>query len=145
MKTTLFLSIICCVCVSPALGELTPSDLDKIRLIVKEEIKAEVNTAKEELRAEIKVLKQDTEKQITKLEADLKTYIDTKVESLDERLSLIVVFISGMMILVVVTVSVPQVIMAWREWERKEQTLAKKIEAMAEEIEKVKQQYTVNS
>ena len=168
MKTILFLSTIFCVFASPALGELTPSDLEKIRLIVKEEVKTEINAIKAELQADIKVLKEDTQKQMSKLEADLKTYIDTKIEgvetkignvetkvesldkrmllkfeSLDERILLIVTFVSGLMILIVVTVGIPQVIMAWRD--RKDQTLEKKVETMAEELEKLKQQHTVSS
>ena len=36
----------------PAFADLTSQDLDKIRLIVKEELKAEITTAKQELKAE---------------------------------------------------------------------------------------------
>ena len=41
MKTILALSILFCVIAMPALAELTDADLDKIRLIVQEEIKKE--------------------------------------------------------------------------------------------------------
>ena len=39
MKTILLFSILFCVIVMPAIGALDDADLDKIRLIVKEEIK----------------------------------------------------------------------------------------------------------
>ena len=49
MKTIFLFSILCCAIALPALGELTDTDLDKIRLIVndaekriKEEVKAEI-------------------------------------------------------------------------------------------------------
>ena len=153
MKTILFFSVIFCVCASPALGELTPSDLDKIRLIVKEEVKTEITALRkeikadiaalrEELKADITALREEMAQEHTKLEKQLKTYTDIKIDGLDQRILLLVGFVSGLMLLVVITVGVPQVIMAWRD--RKEQTLEKKIEAMAEEIERLKQQHTVN-
>ncbi|MYK17102.1 hypothetical protein F4055_02895 [Candidatus Poribacteria bacterium] len=42
MKTILALSILFSVIAVPALGELTDADLDKIRLVVKEQVKAEI-------------------------------------------------------------------------------------------------------
>lgn len=44
MKTILVLSILFSLIALPALGELTDADLDKIRLIVQEEIKKETTT-----------------------------------------------------------------------------------------------------
>ncbi len=44
MKNVWLLSILFCAIVLPALGELTDADLDKIRLIVNEEIKKEITT-----------------------------------------------------------------------------------------------------
>ena len=46
MKTTLALSLLFCAIALPALGELTDADLDKIRLIVKEEIQEELKPIK---------------------------------------------------------------------------------------------------
>ena len=67
MKTILVLSILFCVIALPAFGELTDADLDKIRLIVKEEVKAEITgvrqevaAVRQELKAEIAGLR-DTE------------------------------------------------------------------------------------
>ena len=44
-----------------ALGDLTDADLDKIRLIVKEEVKAEIAGVRQELKAEIAGVKTGTE------------------------------------------------------------------------------------
>ena len=63
MRPTLFLSILFCLIAMPALAALTDADLDKIRLIVTDEVKA----AKEEIKAEIAI-------------------IQTKIEGLDTRL-----------------------------------------------------------
>ena len=63
MKTILLFSILLCAIALPALGELTDADLDKIRLIVKDEVKA----AKEEIKTEM-------------------TLITSKIDGLDTRL-----------------------------------------------------------
>ena len=52
MKSVLLLSIFLCMMTGPVLGALLPEDLDKIRLIVKEEvdpIKTEVATIKQDI------------------------------------------------------------------------------------------------
>ena len=49
MKTILVLSILFWAIALPALGELTDADLDKIRLIVKEEVKTEITAVKQEI------------------------------------------------------------------------------------------------
>ena len=63
MKNVLLFSILFCVIPMPVLGELTDADLNKIRLIVKEEIKV----AKEEIKSEI-------------------TEMNKKIDAIDERL-----------------------------------------------------------
>ena len=63
MKTIIVLSILFCAIAMPAISELTDADLDKIRLIVKEEVK----TAKEEIKTEM-------------------TLITSKIDGLDTRL-----------------------------------------------------------
>ena len=63
MKLILLFSILLCAIAMPALGELTDADLDKIRLIVKDEVKA----AKEEIKTEM-------------------TLINSKIDGLDTRL-----------------------------------------------------------
>ena len=63
MKTIIVLSILFCAIAMPAISELTDADLDKIHLIVKEEVK----TAKEEIKTEM-------------------TLITSKIDGLDTRL-----------------------------------------------------------
>lgn len=46
MKTILFLSVLFCAIALPAFGDLTDTDLNKIRLIINEEIKAELKPLK---------------------------------------------------------------------------------------------------
>ena len=53
MKAIFLFSFLLCVVALPALGELTDADLDKIRLIVKDEISEELKPVK----ADIETLK----------------------------------------------------------------------------------------
>ena len=64
MKIRIFLSVFFCILALPALAELTDVDLDKIRLIVKEEVKTEIESS----------------------EKRMKTYIDTKIDAVNSRI-----------------------------------------------------------
>ena len=127
MKSILFFSVVFLMGASPVLGELTPQDLDKIRLIVKEE----VSESETRLRTEI-----------TESETRMKTYVDVKFESVNKQLILVVGFVSALIILIVVTVGIPQIIIAWRG--RNERAQDKRIEELAREIETLKQKRIVN-
>ncbi|MCG9134579.1 hypothetical protein J5I95_23185 [Candidatus Poribacteria bacterium] len=125
MKTILILSTLLCALAMPAIGELTDADLDKIRLIVKEEVKTESTITN----AKIDGL--DT--RLRTVETDV-AWTRGKLDSLDKH-------INWLMALIVVAVGLPQVIIAWRS--RKDRTLEKQIETLTQEIETIKQQQTV--
>ena len=120
MKHVLFFSILFCVIALPTRAELTDADLDKIRLIVKEEVKAEVTSS----------------------EARIKQYVDLKIESVNGRIDGIEKQITWLMVIIVVAVGVPQIVIAWRS--RKDRSLEKQIETLTQEIEILKQQRIVN-
>ena len=143
MKTIFLFSILFCAIAMPALAELTEADLNKIRLIVKEEVSA------------------DTES----FEKDIKEYINTKNESIEKRLSLVTTLIVGLMALIGIPLVVLTVMIGWRSvkdntHERKnirelapedrkviEQLIRdqeEKIEALTQEIETLKQQGIAN-
>ncbi len=92
MKIVLLISILFCAIAMPALGELADADLDKIRLIVKEEVQKEINNSK----------------------TRMKEHINTKNESIDKRLSLVTTLIGGLIALIVLAVGIPQIFIAWR-------------------------------
>ena len=71
MKTMLVLSILFLVIALPALGDLTDADLDKIRLIVKEEVKAEITGVKQELKAEITGVRQELKQDIAGVKQEI--------------------------------------------------------------------------
>ena len=138
MKYTVFFFAAFFVIVSPTFGELTSQDLDKIRLIVKEEV-SEVETR---LRAEIAAAEGRLRAEIAKSESNMKGYVDTKFESVDKRLTLVVGFVSALIILIVVTVGIPQIIIAWRG--QNEPTQDRKIEELSREIEALKQKHIIS-
>ena len=156
MKYTLFFFAAFFVIISPTFGELTSQDLDKIRLIVKEEVsevetrlRAEIAESEKRLRAEITESEKRLRAEIAKSESNMKDYVDTKFEgvnakfeSVDKRLALVVGFVSALIILIVVTVGIPQIIIAWRGKNEREQD--KKIEELSREIEALKQRHIVS-
>lgn len=105
MKTILVLSIFFWAIALPTFAALTDADLDKIRLIVKEEI----------------------EKEIKPVKADIST-LKTEVASLNGRVNGIEKMMTWLMVLIVVAVGLPQVVIAWRS--RKDRALEKQIEIL---------------
>ena len=138
--------------VLPVFSELLPQDLNKIRLIVKEEIS--ISEAK--LNKRIDALETELKEEIAESEKHLKEYVDTKFEAVDTKfeavdtkfealqrqINLLVVFVSGLIILIVATIGIPQIIMAWRG--KSERSQDEKIEALSREIEALKEQRIVN-
>ena len=161
MKTILVLSILVWAIALPALGELTDADLDKIRLIVKEEVKTEITGVKQELKAEIAGVKQELKAEIAgvrqeiagvkqELKAEIagsekriKDYIDAKIEGVDKRLSTYNWVIYVLMPLIVATIGIPTAIMAWRSG--KDRSLERQVETLTQEIETLKRQRIVNT
>ena len=161
MKTVIVLSILFCAIALPVLGELTDADLDKIRLIVKEEVKteiagvrqeiagvkqelkAEIAGVKQELKAEIAGVKQELKAEIAGSEKRIKDYIDAKIEGIDNRFATYNWVIYILMPLVVAAIGIPTAIIAWRIG--KDHSLERQVETLTQEIETLKQQRIVNS
>ena len=156
MKTILVLLILFCVIPLPARGELTDADLDKIRLIVKEEVKAEIAGVRQEIagvrkelkaeiagvRQEIAGVEQELKAEIAGSEKRIKDYIDARIEDVDKRFSTYNWVISILMPLIVAAVGIPTAIMAWRSG--RDRSLERQVETLAKEIETLKEQRIVN-
>ena len=136
MKSILLLTILLCAITLPAIGALSPDDLNEIRLIIKEAV--------EPIKADIGTIKQD----IAKLNGRIDGVdgriggVDGRIIDLGERIEGIEKIITWLMVLIVVVVGVPQIIAAWRTKKEREQD--KKIEDLTREIEALKQQRIVN-
>ena len=122
MKTILLLSILFSAIALPALGELTDADLDKIRLIVKEEVKSEITASEKRMKEHIS--------------QEIKT-VNATIAGNDKRLSQNFWLIIALMALI----ALPQAFIAWRS--RKDRSLERQIETLTQEIETLKQQRIV--
>ena len=148
MKTILVLSILLWVIALPALGELTDADLDKIRLIVKEEVKTEIAGVrqeiagvKQELKAEITGVKQELKTEIAGSEKRLKEYIDVSIEGVNKRFETYNWVIYILMPLIVAAIGIPTAIGAWRSG--RDRSLERQVEMLIQEIETLKRQRSV--
>ena len=121
MKTILLFSILLCVIVMPAIGALDDADLDKIRLIVKEEIKEEIKP----LKTDIAGLKTDVAR------------LDGRLTGVEKQVTHATNVTYGLIALIVVAIGIP----AWRG--KRDRDQERKIEALTQEIETLKQQQIV--
>ena len=126
MKNVVLLSILFCTIASPTLADLTPENLNQIRLIVKEEV----------------------EKAIKPIETDIES-IKTEIGSIKENVATLNGRVGGLekqmiflMAIIVVAVGIPQFIMTWRT--KRERAQEKQIETLIREVEILKQQRIVN-
>lgn len=104
----------------PAIGELTDADLDKIRLIVKDEVQSE----------------------ITASEARMRSYVDTKVESLKTPITWLIGILVAIIAIIGLPLAILTIFLGWRSI--KDNSQEKQIEVLTREIETLKQQRTVN-
>ena len=130
MKTILFVSLIFFAIAMSVHAELTPQDLDKIRLIIKEEIKEEIAPMK----ADIETLKIS----VARLERHA-VGIEEGMNSIEKRIAFSTNVIYGLIAIIAVALVIP----AWRE-QREYQERKRKIEALTREIEALKQQPIVS-
>ena len=167
MRTILVLSILFCAIALPARGELTDADLDKIRLIVKEEVKTEITGVrqeiagvrqelkteiagvrqeiagvKQELKAEIAGVKQELKAEIAGSEKRMKDYIDAKIEGVHKRFSTYNWVLYILTPLIVAAIGIPTTISAWRIG--KDRALERQVETLTQEVETLKEQRIVN-
>ena len=135
------------VCLTPtAFGELTTADIDKIRLIVKEEIaasearmKAEIAASEARMKAEIAASEARMKAKIADSEAQLRSDIDGKIGAvnatliqMDKRLDSHFMLLLALFAFVGVVIGIPQIIVALQR--RTQHTQNEKIEAQQKEI-----------
>lgn len=132
MKIILVFIIVFLIFAAPVFSELTVTDLEKIRSIVKES----EERLKEDLKASEKRLKEDIETS----ERRLMQHVADKFGEVDKRLNIIFGFVIALITLIVVVVGVPQIIMAWRG--KEDRTQKEQIQELRQEIETLKQQRT---
>ena len=153
LKAILCLSVCLCGIGGQVFAELTPQDLDKIRLIIHEAnqpIKTEIATIKTEIatiKTEIATIKTEiktVKDEIKTVKDEIKTVKDEIVKVTNEvswirgRLETIDKYLAWLTALIVVAIGIPQIVVAWRS--RKDREQEKQIEVLRQEIEALKQQ-----
>ena len=129
MKTMLVLLILFSAIALPALGELTDADLDKIRLIVKDEVTKELTKELAPIKADIASIKAD----IGTLKEDV-ARLDGRLTGVEKQVSHATNVTYGLMVsLIVVAIGIP----AWRG--KRDRDQERRIEALTREIETLKQ------
>lgn len=130
MKALIFGLILFCTITIPATAELTDADLNKIRLIVKEEIKEELAPIKAEIasiKADVEALKVD----VARLDGRMNG-LDGRLNGIEKQISHATNVTYGLIALIVVAIGIP----AWRGKRDREQE--RKIEELRREIETLK-------
>ena len=122
------LSILLCAITLPALGELTDADLDKIRLIVKDEVTKELTKELAPIKADIASIKAD----IGTLKEDV-ARLDGRLTGVEKQVSHATNVTYGLIALIVVAIGIP----AWRG--KRDSDQERRIEALTREIETLKQ------
>ena len=114
MKTILFLSMLLCALAMPAISELTDADLDKIRLIVREEINAEIKASETRLKEYIDLKLENVSTEFKRIHSR----VDDQIKRVDDQVKTTDNQIGYMRNLFISIVGLPLVIItalfAWR-------------------------------
>ncbi len=140
MKYSIFTLVGILFLTLPAFSELSESDLQRIKEIVKLEVTESELRIRSELKTEIKSAINESEKhKIEHIDTKLKG-VDDRLKGVDDKLNLMSAFLVAIMALIVVAIGLPQLIIAIKQ--RGQEDLKTEITALRTEIEHLKQ--TVN-
>ena len=92
MKTILVLSILLATIALPTFAELTDADLDKIRLIVKDEVKSEIGAS----------------------ETRMKSYVDAKIDSLKTPVTWLIGLLVAIIAIIGLPLAILTIFLGWR-------------------------------
>ena len=139
--TILFLLLL----VSPVFGELTKEDIrtllkEEVRPIIKEEnavlekrMKEYIDLKIETVNGRIDAVDQKLSARIDGVEKSLNARIDAVEKNLSDRIGDVWLVVLGLIGLIVTTVAIPQIIIAYREWGQK--AMQSQIDQLHEKIE----------
>ena len=133
MKTLIFCSIFFYAITLPVLGDLTDADLDKIRLIVNEELTKELTKELAPIKADIAQL--DTRLRNVEIAVGSLT---GRIDGVEKQISYATNVTYGLIALIVVAVVVP----VWQD--KRYSDRERKIDELTREIETLKENYGKN-
>lgn len=142
MKPLILLAILFCAITLSARAELTEADLNKIRLIINEEIKEELKPIKDEiatLKTDVATLKTDVAWMRGKLESVDKQFasVDKQFASVDKQITHVTNITYGLIAFIVAAIAIPQIILTWRSVRDRQQQQIN--QELRQEIEALKQ------
>ena len=155
MRTLIFLSILFSAIVLPAHAELTSQDLDKIRLIVKEEVETELSIFETRIKEYIDLRFKSVDKQFETIDNRFESVdkqfesvdkqfegVDKQFESVDRQITHVTYITYGLIALIVAAIAIPQILISWRSGQ--DRSLERQVEILTEEVETLKQQKIVS-
>ena len=150
MKFILLLSILFSAIALPVLGELTDADLDKIRLIINEEIKpikadiVSLQTDNAWIRGKLESIDKQFESIDKQFEGVDKQFegVSDKFASIERQIGHTTNIMYGLIALIVAAIAIPQILIAWRS--AKDRTLERQIETLIQEVETIKKRQIVS-
>ena len=131
MKKILLFSILFSAIALPTFGELTDADLNKIRLIVKEEVEKEIATTNQKIEG-LDTRIQGLDTRIRSVEKDV-SWIRGRLDGMEKQISHATNVTYGLIALIVVAIGIP----AWRG--KRDRDQERKIQELTREIETLKQ------
>ena len=140
MKNVFLLSVLFCAIALPALGDLTDTDLNRIRLIINEEIKKESSTTNKKIDA-LDARIQNVEKDVAWVRGKLDG-IDKQFEGIHEQIMHVTYATYGVIGVIILVVGIPQITLTLRSG--RDRSLERQIEVLTREVETLKQQRIVN-
>ena len=98
---------------TPAFSELTPADIDKIRLIVKEEVAASEARMRKDVETSETRVKDQISIEISK--------VNSTISEMDKRLNQIFMLVIALVVFSTVTIDIPQIIVAMQRKDQRAQ------------------------
>lgn len=143
MQTILLFLIFFCAIAMPALAELTDADLDKIRLVVREEVKAEIKASETRMKEYIDLKLENVNTEFKRIDSR----VNDQIKRLDEQVKTTDSQIGYMRNLFIGIVGLPLVIItalfAWRAF--RDRANDKQIQAILADLDLQKSHPAENS
>ena len=118
---------------TPAISDLSQDDLNKIRLLIADELKP-IQTEIQTVKTEIQTVKTELKDAIASVKED--------VASLSGQVDGVEKLITWLMVIIVAIVGIPQVVVLWRS--KKDRILEKQVETLTQKIEALEKQRIQN-
>ena len=152
MKLMMILSTALLLFAAPVFSQLLPADIDKIRLIVKEEVEQAVTASETRMNKVITASDTRMSKAIEASETRIKDQVSLEISKvngtiaeMDKRLNYIFTFVIALIALIAVVIGAPQILVFLqrkdqRAQDEKIEAQQKQIEAQQEQIEALQRQ-----